>query len=199
MKNQNNLKSSSLRKRLRILYHQDGILDLVMGSCLVLLTLVMAFNQPAFIGLIGIPAIFYFPLKNQITVPRMGLIRFESVEKTRSRLGIITLLGIALFAIFVLGFILLADSAESLRNLIWQNEILIFALLVAGLLFTLGALMKNKRFLIYAVISLLLTAVTQLLATRLWLAVAGTALILISTGIYKLVQFHRHYPTPASE
>ena len=77
MNNQTNPKKSELRSKLLLLYHQDGILDLVVGTCLLLLTLVMAFDQGAFIGLIGIPAIFYIPFKDQIALPRIGLIRFE--------------------------------------------------------------------------------------------------------------------------
>jgi hypothetical protein len=199
MNNQNNPKKSNLRRKLLLLYHQDGILDLIIGSCLVLLTLVMAFEQPAFIGLIGIPAIFYFPLKNQITIPRMGLIRFESKKEKRTRLIVTTLLGVALLIIFVLGFIPLANSADSIRNLIRQNEILLFALLVAGSLFTIGALMMSKRFMIYAVISFFLTVWTQLLGVKLWLAVAVTALILICNSAYMLIRFHHQFPKQDSE
>jgi hypothetical protein len=158
----------------------------------------MAFEQTAFIGLIGIPAIFYIPLKNQISVPRMGLIRFDSPKKSRHLLTIITLLGIALLVLFVLGYTLLSGS-EAVRELIWQNEILIFAVLLAGFLFVIGTLMKNKRFMVYAILSLILVALTQLLDLRLWISVAGLALIMILVGTILLIQFRRQYPAPESE
>ncbi len=100
MNNKNSLNKSDLRRRLLLLYHQDGILDLVVGSCLALLTLVMAFEQTAFIGLIGIPAIFYIPFKDQIALPRIGLIRFNKPSKNRARLSLVAVIGAITFARF---------------------------------------------------------------------------------------------------
>jgi hypothetical protein len=158
----------------------------------------MAFEQTAFIGLIGIPAIFYIPLKNQISIPRMGLIRFDPPKKSRHLLTIITLLGVTLLILFVLGTTFLSGS-EAVQEMIWQNEILIFAALVAGFLFIIGVLMKNQRFMVYAVVSLLLVALSRLLSIRLWASVAGLALLMILVGATLLIRFRRQYPTPDGE
>lgn len=198
MENPNIPKNNNLRRKLLTLYHQDGILDLVAGICLVLLALVMAFEQTAFIGMIGIPAIFYIPLKNQISIPRMGLIRFESPKKSRHLLTIITLLGVTLLILFVLGATLLSGS-DAVREMIWQNEILIFALLLAGFLFIVGAFMKNQRFMFYALTSIILIALSQVFDLRLWIPVAGSAFIMVLFGAILLIQFRRHYPIPNRE
>jgi hypothetical protein len=198
MKNSNIPNNSKLRRRLLALYHQDGILDLVVSLCLALLALVMGFEQTAFIGLIGIPAIFYIPLKNQISVPRIGLIRFESPKKSRHLLRIIALLGLALLILFVLAYTLLSGSGAALE-MIWRNDILIFAALLAAFLFIMGALLKNKRFMIYAVVSLFLVALSQLLSFRLWISVAGLALIMFLAGATLFIRFRRQYPAPDGE
>ena len=194
MNNQTNPKKSELRSKLLLLYHQDGILDLVVGTCLLLLTLVMAFDQGAFIGLIGIPAIFYIPLKDQIALPRIGLIRFDKPSQTRARLTLITIFGAITLLIFVVIFVLLPDSGGGLKAIIAQNEILIFAMLLAGTLFLIGALMHNQRFLLYAAISLAFIGLAVWQGLRLWLPVAGTALILLVTGSSLLIRFRHQFP-----
>ncbi|QRN84504.1 hypothetical protein JR338_13035 (plasmid) [Chloroflexota bacterium] len=199
MNNKNNLNKSDLRRRLLLLYHQDGILDLVVGSCLALLTLVMAFDQGAFIGLIGIPAIFYIPFKDQIALPRIGLIRFDKPSKNQARLTLVAIFGvIALFA-FVLIFILLPESGGSIRTLLAQNEILIFALLLAGVLFLIGLLMHNQRFLLYAVISLAFIGLAAWQGLRMWIPVAGCALIILVTGTGLLIRFRHQFPKQDGE
>ncbi len=79
-------RSGGLRRKLFMLYHGDGLLDLAAGMTVLLLAAVFAFDAPAFIGLIGIPLILYIPLKDSLAVPRMGLIRFESGEISRRKL-----------------------------------------------------------------------------------------------------------------
>lgn len=199
MNNKNSLNKSDLRRRLLLLYHQDGILDLVVGSCLTLLTLVMAFEQTAFIGLIGIPAIFYIPLKDQIALPRIGLIRFNKPSKNRARLSLVAVIGAITLPAFVLVSILLPESGGAIGTLLAQNEILIFALLLAGVLFLIGLLMHNQRFLLYAVISQAFVGLASWQGLRMWIPVAGSALILIATGTGLLIRFRHQFPKQDGE
>ena len=187
-------KNGSLRQKLLILYHQDGILDLVVGSCLALLTLVMAFDHGAFIGLIGIPAIFYIPLKDQIALPRLGLIRFEKPSKTRYWLTLIALIGVVTLLIFIVIFVLLPNPGDSIKELISQYEILIFALLLSGFLSLGSLLMHNQRFLLYAALSLAFLGLAAWLKLRMWIPVAGCAALILSVGSVKLIRFQHEFP-----
>ncbi len=199
MNYQSKLNKSDLRRRLLLFYHQDGILDLVVGSCLALLTLLMAFEQTAFIGLIGIPAIYYIPFKDQIALPRIGLIQFNQPSKNWTRLTLIAIIGAITLLAFVLVFILLPETGSAIRTLLAQNEILIFALLLPGVLFLIGLLMHNQRFLLYAVISLAFVGLAAWQGLRMWIPVAGCALIILATGTSLLIRFRHQFPKQDGE
>ena len=78
MNNQSNQPSGKLKQTLLMIYHNDGIMDIVAGLSLWLLALVMLFDSALFIWMVGLPIVFYIPIKQQISIPRMGLIQFES-------------------------------------------------------------------------------------------------------------------------
>ena len=82
------------------------------------------------------------------------------------------------------------------REFLNTYEVPIFAVILAGTLFTAGLVMHNKRFPIYAVVSLGLVISLYLLQVRIWIAVAGLATGMAVIGIYHLVQFLRTYPKP---
>ncbi len=80
-----------------------------------------------------------------------------------------------------------------------QNEILIFALLLPGVLFLIGLLMHNQRFLLYAVISQAFVGLASWQGLRMWIPVAGSALILIATGTGLLIRFRHQFPKQDGE
>ena len=186
-------KNSRLKQKLLTLYHNDGILDLVVGSTLLLLTLVMHFDQIVFIGLIGIPIIFYIPLKQQITIPRIGLIRFTSKSKVNRVLLVTLLIGSLFFIAVAVLIYLMKANLFNLRAFLANYELLLFGLLLGGVLFLAGALLNNKRFCIYTIASIVFMGLIYLLQWRLWIAVGSLALIIISTGVFHLVRFLRTY------
>lgn len=81
-------------------YHQDGIIDIILGLCTLGFGIRMATETPVFLFLSWIPILFYIPLKNRITVPRYGYVRFTS-DRSRSVIYALTIVvGIVLFAFF---------------------------------------------------------------------------------------------------
>jgi hypothetical protein len=67
-----------LRRRAYLEYHQDGVLDILIGLCVIGFGLNMLTDSSALSILSWMPIIFYVPLKNRITVPRFGFARFDS-------------------------------------------------------------------------------------------------------------------------
>ena len=55
MKNTNLTKPTRIKQKLFLIFHGDGIMDLVSGLTILLLSAVMAFESGGFIGMIGIP------------------------------------------------------------------------------------------------------------------------------------------------
>lgn len=187
-------RSGGLRRKLFMLYHGDGLLDLAAGMTVLLLAAVFAFDAPAFIGLIGIPLILYIPLKDSLAVPRMGLIRFESGEISRRKLLGFLLSGAVVFILFLLlnrqPPAIAAPGAEGGRI----REVLVFMLLLAGSLAGAGWVLSNSRFYGYAGIAILGVLTAGLLGARLWIPVLILGVVMEASACYHLAGFLKQYP-----
>lgn len=199
MTKQNSVKSKSLRQKLLMVYHDDGILDMAVGITVLLLAVVMAFEATAFIGLIGIPIVFYVPLKERLSIPRIGVIRFEAEDVSRKRMVFLVLSGLGTFLVFSLLFLLRTKATPELVEILRNNLVLIFALLLGGTLFAAGRILNNVRFLVYALLSLGLVLGAYFLSLRMWVPVTSMGLLMESVGIYKLTNFLREYPLEGGE
>jgi hypothetical protein len=177
-----------------MIYHDDGILDLVVGFSVLMLAGVMGYEFPALIGLIGIPLIFYIPNKDKLTIPRIGFIQFEAEKTTRQRLIILVLIGLSAFVVFaILGSIqnwISSSFSEFVRN----YDVLIFAVIQAGILFIGGEILNNRRFRIYALLSLALIIAAYFIGFRVWISVLVVGLTMEALGLVKLVNFLKKYP-----
>ena len=192
-------KSKNLRQKLLMVYHNDGILDMVVGITVVMLAIVMAFEAMAFIGLIGIPLVLYIPIKERLSIPRIGFIRFEAEDVTRKRMAIFVLLGMGTFVVFSLLFLLRVRASPGLIELLRNNLVLIFALFLGGTLFAAAHILNNARFFVYALLSLGLVLGANSIGLRVWVPVALVGLLMEASGIYKLVNFLQEYPLEADE
>jgi hypothetical protein len=198
MNNQSNQPSGKLKQTLLMIYHNDGIMDIVAGLSLWLLALVMLFDSALFIWMIGPPIVFYIPIKQQVSIPRMGLIQFDSGASTRRKQISILALGSVVFLAGLLVFLLFSPNLGGWREFLYTYEVPIFAVILAGTLFTAGLVMHNRRFPIYAVVALGFVILFHLIQVRIWIAVAVLATAMEVVGIYHLLQFLRTYPKPVA-
>ena len=189
-------KSKNLRQKLLMAYHNDGILDLVVGITVLLLAVVMAFESVAFIGLIGIPLVFYIPIKERISLSHIGIIRFDPEDLTRKRLIYFVLLGLGTLIAF---FLFRTGTSSGLVELFRNNMVLIFALILGGTLFAAGTILNNVRFSTYALFSVGLVLGAYFTGLRVWVPVALVGLVMEASGIYKLVNFMREHPLQVEE
>jgi hypothetical protein len=200
MKNQKISKSKSLREKMLMIYHDDGILDRVVGATVLMLTAVMAFENGPFIGLIGIPVILYIPIKEKVSIPRIGVIRFRSQEVTRKKLFVLFYLGLAVLLTFLIWIFVRKDSQSELIEVFRNNEVLFFIAILGGTLFAAGLGMNNLRFVVYALLSAsLVSGLYYYAGLRVWIAVLITGLFMEAVGIYKLVGFLRANPLESEE
>jgi hypothetical protein len=199
MNNQEKSKTSNLRQKLLMVYHEDGILDMVVGVSLLMLTAVMGFDLPALIGLIGIPLIMYIPIKDSVSTTRIGMIRFESQEVTQRKMHLFLYSGIgALLATSVFALVL-SDPSSGFVEIVGNNLTPIFAVLLGGSLFAAGRILNNVRFVVYAIIGAALVLGLYSLGVRIWPAVAVVAVLMESIGITKLLGFLRSYSKKKGE
>lgn len=199
MRNQEKSKSKGLRQKLLMIYHDDGILDIAVGVTILMLSAVMATEGVVFIGLIGIPIVLYIPIKENVSIPRIGMIRFEAEEVTRKKLFGFLYLGIGAFLTFVILALVRINPSSGIIEMIGNNEIIIFASLLSGTLYVAGRILNNARFSIYALLSLGLVLGLYFIGQRVWPAVAFVGIFMEALGIYKLMGFLREYPLEAGE
>ena len=71
-----------LQSKMYFSYHNDGIIDLTVGLCAVGFAIFMATELVALLILAWLPMLVYIPLKQGLTRPRLGFVRFSSPRAT---------------------------------------------------------------------------------------------------------------------
>ena len=64
---------SKLERKAYLSYHQDGLIDIIIGLCTVGFAVNMLADNATFTILGWMPVLFFAPLKNWITIPRVSV------------------------------------------------------------------------------------------------------------------------------
>ncbi|MCA9881957.1 MAG: hypothetical protein KC708_03260 [Anaerolineae bacterium] len=186
--------TQGLERRLYATYHQDGILDLLIGLAILLWPAALVLDQFWIVGMTALIMSFYIPLKNSLSIPRMGYIRFESKEVQSRQLRITLLIGMVAFAGAIVLYIFLGDVPTDIVAAVRENIILIFGT-VFGLVFVgLGHFLNNSRFYLYAVLATIMIWTSHFLHIRLDAVLLLLGVSITAIGSYILIQFLRSYP-----
>ena len=190
-----------LANRAYMAYHQDGIIDILLGAGIVGFGMQMLFDSSAFMILTWMPFLFYMPLKNHITAPRFGYVRFTGEQEERNRNTRLILLGMLTFTAFLGLFVFMAYGrvAPEMRDFIGQNVMLLLGGLAALILAVAGAVTGLKRLYIYAALTLLFNAAGTFLPIHEGITTVLLGLTIMISGIWLLVHFLRAYPLPDEE
>ena len=192
-----------LQQRTYESYHQDGLIDILIGLGFIGFGLNMAFDSSVFIFLAWMPIILYVPFKNRITVPRIGYVKFSA---SNTKMFISIAVAVLLF-VFLLGIILfLIGGSNNLSPLLtdsltWFRQ---YHMLVIGSIFALccagAALLTGiRRLYAYAVLTIGIFAAAFWLGVDPPIYVLTTGLLIEAVGIWLLVRFLRNYPIAAEE
>ena len=182
-----------LQQRTYTSFHQDGLIDMIIGWAIIGFGINMALDSSAFLFLGWLPIVFYVPIKNRVTVPRIGYVKFSSSNSLL--LGIV----LAVLLVFLLGiFILLIVGPNLIPAELseWFSEyyLLLFGSLV-GLGFAGTALVTGiSRFYAYAVMLVLVFAAGIWLNVPDPIYVLTAGLIILVVGITHMVRFLRKFP-----
>lgn len=185
-----------LRKKAYLTYHQDGLIDIITGLAIIGFGLNIATEGSTFMVLAWLPAILYIPIKNQITVPRIGFARFESQRKTRNKLVLMFAIGVLNF--FMLLALYLAVTRDALPQALidWLDtyHMLLFGIGGAIIFSVLAAWSSIKRLYAYAILAIVIIYAGILLSinTALYIIILGAIPFFI--GVAMLVRFLQTYP-----
>jgi hypothetical protein len=178
-------------------YWQDGVLDLLAGSSLVLIGIGWLAGF-VLAGVIVPPiAISMWPLlRNRITKPRLGQVRFGAARRFRMRHGLIAVasLGVLLCG-FVALHVLRGEASDFLR---WIAPG-IPALILAALALSAAEALRLVRFVVYAAAFVAVgLAVSAVDADPGWAIVAG-GVVVAASGARMLASFLRRFPCLPAE
>jgi len=182
-------------------YQQDGIIDLLVGWATLAFGLNIALDSSIWTFLGWMPILFYVPLKNRITVPRLGYVKFDP-NRGRPSKWTISFLIFGLLAIAVLGIVVFLLSNRPPSPVIaWVREYtLLFYGLVGVIGFGLAGLISGiRRLFLYALLSLLLMGGGQLMGVEEYIPFFLLGGSILVVGAVLLTRFIRRYPIAVEE
>lgn len=202
MTKQNTLRE--IEKKAYMSYHQDGLLDIVIGLYALSFGLGIVMDRiwelnfatiwPAILIAIILP--IWIQAKRKITMPRIGFVKFGARGSNK------------LFAVFVglmvagLGVLFLFTMATAQNGRpVWIDTIFQYGMIVIGLgAAVIGSLfaytMGLKRLHGYGLLTLALFASGHFLSLPFEYLLLAIGSIIIASGAALLVQFIRRYPLP---
>ena len=189
-----------LKRKVYLAYHQDGILDLVAGSVVLGFGLNMLTDNIVFLMIGWLAMMLYVLVKQRITVPRFGYVRFESKEKTTQKAWVSVGIGVlVLFLFFGLGFFVNREpTSPDMEALIRRYHMVPLSTMLFGLPALAAAFFLGlKRFYLYALLAVGLPLLGALANIETYIPIVSTGAVIIAVGALLLVSFLKKYPLNA--
>ena len=185
-----------VERRVYISYHQDGLIDLVIGSALLTLSLIIWFLPELWIFIVGCFVVFptsYAGLKKSITIPRLGYVEFSPTRQKKTQYIFLAFM-VILVVFNILG--IFAMFYPPLGVLIFES---VFTILIVGglggLIFAAVGYVSNiRRFYLYGVILFGSALFTVIFPIVLVLPGLSLGFVMIFYGATLLYRFVKRYP-----
>jgi hypothetical protein len=193
-----------LERKAYLSYHQDGLLDLFLGTALLTMAVFMLLALflseeylflPLWTGMFVGWTISYAGAKKAVTVPRLGYVEFSA--KQRGRLIAIWLGFVAMCSVtFVLGLLFWLDPAvsQALIPSLVANVLLLLGLVGGGVFVVLGLASGIRRFHGYGTVTLVVFVLSQFFSVPIFWPTVALGVVTTVTGAVLLVRFIRKYP-----
>ena len=188
---------NSLTRKVYLSYHQDGILDLAAGTVVFGFGLNMLTGNIVFLMMGWMAMMLYFLIKQRITVPRFGFVRFESKDKTTAKGMVSVGIGVLVLFFFVALKFFIDRQPSSPDMQAWIQRYHMVPL--SGMLFGMPALaaaifLGLKRFYLYALLAVGLTALGAWVEIETYIPIVTTGLVMLAIGTVLLANFLKKYP-----
>jgi hypothetical protein len=203
--NEPNLKD--VEKRTHISYHQDGLIDIFIGTYILLFATAILVNNILDLSTwFVIPAMFpallvpiWIALKKRITVPRIGYVKFKASGANKVTAVFIGTLVAGVFTFFLFAFVSTQTWALELRNIIIQNGVLFIGLGTFIISSLFGYTIGLKRLYGYGVLALILFGLLYFITFPFEYVLFAIGLIIIIYGVILLTRFMQRYPIRSGE
>jgi hypothetical protein len=191
-----NLKN--IEKKLWQLNFDDGITDITIALVLIVSTICQIFNEYRFglYLLYILPVLFSIIAKNQITVPRIGFVKYSKERNNKRHL--------LTFTISTFIFVLLIFTITGKINIFQPATPLIIGTIILIICSVIAFVLNYKRLYLYGLLITSSFAVSELTIHRSGIISSGafawliSGLIILTIGIYYLFGFIKKYSKPNS-
>jgi hypothetical protein len=176
-------------------YHQDGLIDIMVGISLLWFIVAMA-SEMIWLGGIIVPILLpvYIGAKQKLTIPRIGYVKFGTQRKIRLFL-VLGILMAFVFLAFLMGLMFLDPVAREAFSLFLGTYYNLIIAGVAGGLTLLIAISTNiLRFYVYAILFLSVFLLAQIISLDLLVTSSFIASSFMVLGIYTLIRFLHDNP-----
>ena len=175
-------------------FQQDGIIDILVGASLLGFALWLQLDIPLFAFICWLSVSFYKFLKNKLTIPRFGYVRFE--EDRKQFIYSMIVASIVVVLLLSARFLIIEGSyaKSNLAAFLRKNHPYVMGSIGAVLLGAFGLWRGLSRFKIYGLLFLGLLAGLFLvdIPGQIALFYAGGAIFLV--GCYLLIVFLNKHP-----
>jgi hypothetical protein len=189
-----------LKRRVYLDYHQDGIIDVLIGAAILGFGLWNWLSQPIFAYIILICFGSYIQLKNTITVPRFGYVQFKEGKR---EIGLLIGIGIGLVLLaLVIGILyLLGPDRVGLFPIAFLRKFHVFVMGgIGAVLMTIFGLWGGiRRLIAYALLLVATLAITYWLEINGGIALILTGGCLMLVGLFLMLRFIITNPIPSGE
>jgi hypothetical protein len=191
-----------LEQKAYLSYHQDGLIDLIIGSIVLCIAISEATDSSIW-NLIALLLIFaYMPLKRRITFPRLGYVKFN-VKRGGVNMLLAGVVAIGVLVISLVSILVLLLSGKSSSSplilAMRQSPLLVYALLGFIGFGLAGLVLRLPRLFVYALLSLAMMISGHLLNLPLWLPLLILGGTILAIGAVLLIGFLRRYPLSIAE
>jgi hypothetical protein len=187
--------------RRAMLYHGDGLLDIVVGLGILLFGLSMLFDLTTLSGVYIVLLIPILPsLKRSITAPRLHSVEsLAAPDPGRRMRKLIVTAVLGLVVLLTFGLLVLGSEMipEWLTAGIREHGLLLFGFLLAGLLALIGWAAGVGRMYAYAALTALTFTAGNWLGLDIPVYVTLLGAVIVLSGIGVLIRFVRRYPKAA--
>ena len=189
----------SIERKTYLTFFEDGIADIVAGLPVLLFGLGMTTDESMFFIFAWMPLLLFWPLKQRITYPRIGYVKFSPERQKKISKGFVLLLiaGTLSLLMGIVVFMGFEGLIFDLQGFMREYSLLVFGAVLAGAYILVAILFEAKRFYIYGffVFSGWLTGYLFDVNPGIPVAMSGAMIAIIGIGL--LLRFLAKYPLPA--
>ncbi len=187
-----------IERRAYLSYHGDGLVDILVGICLFIVSLYAYVEMVWLAGsIVAVMTPTYMAMKKRHTFPRIGQVTFSKSRKGRSKNTYLFLIGMNI-VFLLLGFLFWSafsgDTQPQWMHLMIENYALVFGVVGAALWAVVGYITELTRFNRYAAATLVVLGSASFIPTPFIAHILLLSAIITVSGYLQFQSFKRKYP-----